>query len=176
MLIYRDNKKTCMKKLLVVLAILFVGILLAGCTTQPAAPVATPTPTPVPTVAPTVVATVVTTVAPTPVVTTMVNVTATPTPTPTPVPTYTITFTQSLTIVPDATAYVKTGTKVIWKNDDLYKPHGVQALDYTSAAYIGNGVRNIPYGGTLEATFDKPGSYDYTTVYQPAVVAKIVVS
>jgi plastocyanin len=175
MLIYRDNKKTCMKKLLVVLAILFVGILLAGCTSQKAAPVATPTPTPVPTVAPTVVpTTVVTTVAPTPVV--IVNVTATPTPTPTPVPTYTITFTQSLTVVPGTTAYVKAGTKVIWKNDDPFKPHGIQALDYTAAEFIGNGVRDIPYGKTLEATFDKVGSYDYTTVYQPATTGRIIVS
>ncbi len=38
-----------MKKLFVVLAILFIGILLAGCTSQPPAPVVTPTPTPVPT-------------------------------------------------------------------------------------------------------------------------------
>ena len=37
-----------MKKLLVVLSILFIGILLAGCTTQPT-PTPTPTPTPVPT-------------------------------------------------------------------------------------------------------------------------------
>ena len=41
-----------MKKLFVVLAILFIGILLAGCTSQPPAPVVTPTPTPVPTTAP----------------------------------------------------------------------------------------------------------------------------
>ena len=40
-----------MKKLFVVLAILFIGILLAGCTSQPPAPVITPTPTPVPTTA-----------------------------------------------------------------------------------------------------------------------------
>ena len=40
-----------MKKLIVILMILFVGILIAGCTTQPAAPVATPAPTVVPTVA-----------------------------------------------------------------------------------------------------------------------------
>ena len=46
MLIYRNNKKRCMKKLFVVLAILFVGILLAGCTSQPAAPVATSSRTP----------------------------------------------------------------------------------------------------------------------------------
>ena len=41
-----------MKKLFVVLAILFIGILLAGCTSQPPAPVVTPTPTPVPTTVP----------------------------------------------------------------------------------------------------------------------------
>ncbi|MDD1695411.1 MAG: fasciclin domain-containing protein [Methanoregula sp.] len=37
-----------MKKLFVVLAILFIGILLAGCTSQPPAPVVTPTPAPTP--------------------------------------------------------------------------------------------------------------------------------
>jgi len=42
-----------MKKLFVVLAILFIGILIAGCTSQPPAPVVTPTPTPVPTTVPT---------------------------------------------------------------------------------------------------------------------------
>ncbi len=42
-----------MKKLFVVLAILFIGILIAGCTSEPAAPVVTPTPTPVPTPVPT---------------------------------------------------------------------------------------------------------------------------
>src|SRR5512137_1462019 len=37
-----------MKKIFVVLAILFIGILLAGCTSQPHTPVVTPTPTPTP--------------------------------------------------------------------------------------------------------------------------------
>ena len=41
-----------MKKLFVILMILFVGILIAGCTTKPAAPVATPAPTVVPTPVP----------------------------------------------------------------------------------------------------------------------------
>src|SRR5665647_1578895 len=59
MLIYRNNKKRCMKKLFVVLAILFIGILIAGCTSQPPAPVVTPTPTPVPTPVPTTVVPVV---------------------------------------------------------------------------------------------------------------------
>ena len=44
-----------MKKLFVVLAILFIGILIAGCTSQPPAPVVTPTPTAVPTPVPTTV-------------------------------------------------------------------------------------------------------------------------
>ncbi len=59
-----------MKKIFVVLAVLFIGILLAGCTSQPATPVATPTPTEVPTAMPTEVPTaVVTTVVPTTVAT-----------------------------------------------------------------------------------------------------------
>jgi plastocyanin len=180
MLIYRNNKKRCMKKLLVVLAVLFIGILIAGCTSQPAAPVTTPVPTAVPTV-------IVTTAPPTPVVTkeTVVvvvnktaNVTATPTPTPTPVPTYTITFTQDLTIIPDTNAYIKVGTKVIWLNMDSLKPHGVQATDATTGQYFGGmGPLEIPYGQTLEVTFDKVGSYDYTTgPFQPQTSGKIVVT
>ena len=40
-----------MKKLFVILAILFIGILIAGCTSTPPAPVVTPAPTAVPTTA-----------------------------------------------------------------------------------------------------------------------------
>ena len=165
-----------MKKLLVVLAILFTGILLAGCTSQPAAPVATPVPTAVPTA-------VVTTAAPTIVPTTavpvvVVNTTvATPTPTPAPVPTFTITFTQDLTIVPGGPYYVKAGTKVIFANNDPYKPHTIQANNVQSAAYFG-GVNTvtIPAGKTYEKVFDKVGAYDYTTgPFQPAGQAKIIV-
>lgn len=99
------------------------------------------------------------------------------TPTPTPVPTFTITFTQDMTINPGATAYVKVGTKVIWKNDDALKPHGVQAIDMQSGKYFGGmGTVDIPYGKTLEVTFDKVGAYDYQTVFQPATIGKIIVS
>jgi plastocyanin len=168
-----------MKKIFVVLAILFIGILLAGCTSQPAAPVATPVPTPVPT-------TVVTTVPPTPVPTKEVvvvvvktaNVTATPTPTPTPVPTYTITFTRDLTITPSATAYVKVGTKVIWANTDPFKPHSIMSDNVQTQKYFGNmNTVEIPYGKTYEVIFDQVGAYDYTTgPFQPAMQGKIVVT
>jgi plastocyanin len=166
-----------MKKLFVVLAILFAGILFAGCTSQPAAPVATT----VPTAVPTTIATAVPTPEPTKeVVVVVVNKTATPTPTPTPtpVPTYTITFTQDLTIMPSATAYVKTGTKVIWKNDDPFKPHFIKANDVQTAAYFGSTNEvTIPYGKTVEVTFDKAGGYDYTTgPFQPQTQGKIVVT
>lgn len=166
-----------MKKLFVVLAILFIGILLAGCTSQPAAPAtATPTLTPVPTV----VATAVPTAEPTKeVVVVVVNKTAeaTATATPAPVPTYTITFTQDLTIVPDATAYVKVGTKVIWTSTDPYKPHTIQANDVVLGQYFGSmNPIEIPYGGSYSVVFDKVGSYDYTTgPFQPQTEAKIVV-
>lgn len=156
-----------MKKIFVVLAILFIGILLAGCTSQPPAPVATPTPTPVPTA-------VVTTVPPTPVPTTavvVVNTTATPkpTPTPTPQPSFTITFTSSMTITPGTTIYVPVGSKVVWKNDDQFKPHGIQSSSFASQ-------ESIPYGKTFNVTFDKVGSFDYTTTFQPQTSGMIIVT
>jgi len=163
-----------MKKLFVVLAILFVGILLAGCTSQPAEPVATPAPTAMPTVAtpePTAEVTKE-------VVVIVVNKTeATPTATPTPIPTYTITFTRDLTIMPSPTAYVKAGTKIIWKNEDPFKPHTLLANDVATSAYFGSTQEvSIPYGGTIEVIFDKPGAYDYTTgPFQPQMQGKIVV-
>ena len=171
MLIYRDNKKTCMKKLLVVLAVLFIGILLAGCTTQPAAPVATPTPTPVPTtVAPT---TVVTTVAPTQIVVVVVkNVTPTVTATPVPLPDYIITFTKDLTIVPNSgNARVPVGTKVTWWDNDPYKDHGLQSTGTNN--YFG--TVSIPHDGNYSVVFDKAGTYGYMSTYQPNTQATIIV-
>ena len=162
-----------MKKLFVVLAILFAGILLAGCTSEPAAPVATPAPNAVPdtTAAPTAEPTKE-------IVVIVVNETEeTPTATPTQIPTATITFTQDLTLMPSGTIYVAAGTKVIWKNDDPYKPHFILANDAATAGYFGSTDEvTIPYGGTIEVIFDKPGAYDYTTgPFQPAGQAKIVV-
>jgi plastocyanin len=166
-----------MKKLSVVLAILFIGILLAGCTSQPAAPAATTAPTAVPTV----VATAAPTAIPTKeVVVVVVNTTANVTPTVTvaPVPTYTITFTQDLNIMPDVNAYVKVGTKVVWANTDPYKPHFIQANDVQTGSYFGTmSSVDIPYGGSYEVVFDKVGSYDYTTgPFQPQTEGKIVVT
>ncbi len=165
-----------MKKLLVVLSILFIGILLAGCTSQPATPVATPTPTPVPTV-------VVTTLPPTPVPTVNATVVptvnktpnATPTATPTPRPVVTITFTRDLTLSPGPVVYVKVGTVVAFKNDDPLKPHGIASDNVQSSPYFG-GMGNIPYGKSLEVTFDKVGSYDYKTLFQPEIQGKIIVT
>jgi plastocyanin len=168
-----------MKKLLVVLAILFIGILLAGCTSQPAANVTTTTPTPVPT---TEVATIVPTPEPTKEIIIVVENTTTPAPTPTPVvteqPSVTITFTESLTIMPSTTVYIPVGGKVIWKNDDPFKPHGVQSIDLALAGYLPNGAaeNQIPYGKTIEITFDKAGAYDYTTIFQPQTTGKIIVT
>jgi plastocyanin len=168
-----------MKKIFVVLAILFIGILLAGCTSQPAAPVTTPVPTPVPT-------TVVTTVPPTPVPTKEVvvvvvkttNVTATPTATPTPVPTYTITFDQNRLISNGPTATVKVGTKVIWANMDNLYPHGLVATDIANDGFWLNDVNaaSIPLGKTVAVTFTKAGAYDYMTLFQPAQAGIIYVT
>jgi plastocyanin len=165
-----------MKKFFVVLAILFIGILLAGCTSQPAVPVATPTPTPVPT---TIETTVPTTIPTTEVVVVVVNQTpnATPTPTPTPQPSITITFNSDLTISPGTTVYIPVGGKVVWVNADQYKPHGIQAINVQSAAYFGGmDTITIPYGTPLEVTFDKEGYYDYKTVFQPDTDGKVIVT
>ena len=157
-----------MKKIFVVLAILFIGILLAGCTSQPAAPLATPAPTKAPTAVVTVAPTAVPTKEITVVVVKTANVTATPTPTPTPVPTYTITFTQSQGITNGPTATVKVGTKVIWANMDSIYPHGVSGANF--------GMSTIPNGKTYEFTFDKIGSYSYMTTFQPEKSGTIIVT
>jgi plastocyanin len=164
-----------MKKFFVVLAILFIGILLAGCTSQPAAPVATATPTPVPTT--------IATKAPTPVPTTEVVVvvvnqtpSATPTPTPTKQPSVTITFNNDLTVTPGTTVYLPVGGKVIWVNDDPFKPHGVQAINVQTAKYFGGmDTVTVLYGTPYEVTFDKEGAYDYKTVFQQEMDGKIIV-
>jgi len=288
-----------MKKLFVVLAILFIGILLAGCTSQPPAPVVTPTPTPVPTTVPevrgcyaivaddpqfSVLGTALsraakldtafdngsfTILAPTdtafaqlpngtiasllkdpqgqlkqvllnhvidgktlmavdvvklgeaktmqgtvlkinttdgvtiggakvtktdivckngvihvvdrvivPPVTVKTTI-PTATPTPKPQPTFTITFTRDLTIMPSTTIYVPVGGRVIWKNDDPMKPHGIAALDNPdpkSLKVFGNtSAQNIPYGKTYEVTFNEAGRYDYKTVFQPETTGTIIV-
>jgi plastocyanin len=165
-----------MKKFFVVLAILFVGILLAGCTSQPAAPVATATPTPVPTAVPTTAA--ITAVPTTEVIVVVVNQTpnATPTATPTPRPTVTITFNNDLTITPGTTVYIPVGGKVIWVNNDEFKPHGVQATNVQTAEYFGGmGTVTIPYGTPLEVIFDKEGAYDYKTTFQQEMDGKVIV-
>lgn len=168
-----------MKKLFVVLAILFVGILLAGCTSQPAAPVATPTPAPNPvptTIEPTAVPTAVPT---TEVVVVVVNTTpnATPTPTPTKQPSITITFNPELTISPGTTVIIPVGGKVIWVNNDPRYPHAIQAIDVQAAKYFGGmDTVTIPYGTPLEVTFDKVGYYDYKTVFQPETNGVVIVT
>jgi plastocyanin len=165
-----------MKKIFVVLAILFIGILLAGCTSQPPAPVVTPTPTPVPT-------TVVTTVPPTTVPNTtvvVVNTTATPKPTPTPSPTpqpsKTITFTADGRIMPDTTVSIPVGGKVIWKNDDRFRLHGIVAVDSAGAKYFSSAPTQIPYGKTYEVTFDTVGEFNYKTSFTPDVSGRVIVT
>jgi len=166
-----------MKKLFVVLAILFIGILLAGCTSQPPATVATPVPTPVPTTV------VVTTVPQTPVPNTtvvVVNTTATPKPTPTPSPTpqpsKTITFTGDGRIMPDTTVSIPVGGKVIWKNDDRLQPHGIVAVDSAGAKYFGSSPTDIPYGKPYEVTFNTVGEFNYKTSFAPEISGRVIVT
>jgi plastocyanin len=69
------------------------------------------------------------------------------------------------------------GGKVIFINDDPFKPHGVVAINVGSGKYFGGmSPVTIPYGKPLEVTFDTVGTYDYQTVFQPSVVGKIIVT
>lgn len=82
-----------------------------------------------------------------------------------------------MTITPGTTVYIPVGGKVIWKNDDPFKPHGVQALNVQTGAYFGGMDTNvIPYGKTLEVTFNTKGAYDYKTVFQQEMIGKVIVT
>jgi len=106
--------------------------------------------------------------------------TVTPTPSPTVQPSVTITFTRDLTIAPTTMVYIPVGGKVVWKNDDPFKPHGIAALnnpDPASLKYFGNGsAQNIPFGGSISVTFDTVGRYDYKTVFQPETTGTVIVT
>jgi len=106
--------------------------------------------------------------------------TATPTPSPTIQPSVTITFTRDLTIMPTTMVYIPVGGKVVWKNDDPFKPHGIAALDNPdpkSLKIFGNqSAQNIPYGKTYEVTFNEKGRYDYKTVFQPETTGWVKVT
>ena len=168
-----------MKKVIVVLVVLFIGILFAGCTSQsqtPATPATTPVPTAVPTTIPTAIPTPIATPNTTANATSNVtaNVTANVTLVPTPVNVVTLTFTPTLTISPVGTIYVPVGTMVSWFNNDPYKPHGVQSLGTNSGYNFG--TVNIGYKKMYNVTFSQKGAYDYVTVFQPYATWKIVVS
>jgi uncharacterized surface protein with fasciclin (FAS1) repeats/plastocyanin len=106
--------------------------------------------------------------------------TVTPTPSPTVQPSVTITFTRDLTIAPTTMVYIPVGGKVVWKNDDPFKPHGIAALDNPdpkSLKIFGNvSAQNIPYGKTYEVTFNEKGRYDYKTVFQPETTGWVKVT
>ena len=103
--------------------------------------------------------------------------TPTPTPTPTPQPSVTITFSRDLTLKPGPNAVIPVGGKVIFKNDDPYKPHGVVATNPGTGKYFGSmDPKNIPYGQSLEVTFDVAGTYDYQTVFQPQTTGSVIVT
>jgi plastocyanin len=141
-----------MKKLTVILMILFVGILFAGCTSQPATPAATTAPTAAPTEVPTAAPTAAPTEAPTEAPTTAVT-TATPTPTPTPIPDYKILIAKTLTFEP-CVVTAPAGTKVIWYTEATGYKFKVSA---SGPATIISDI--IQPGHSWSYTFTKPGTY-----------------
>jgi PKD repeat protein len=89
----------------------------------------------------------------------------------------TITFTRDLTILPGTTASIPVGGKVIWKNEDPLKPHGIAAVDSNGAKYFG-GLTNvqIPYNTSYEVTFDTAGTFLYKTIFEPETTGRIIVT
>jgi len=162
-----------MKKFLVVLVVLFIGILFAGCTSQTTTPT-TPTETTVATTVATAVPTEVPTTVATANVTPNVTATAVPTTVATPVPEKIITFKDSLTVTPTGTIYIPVGTKIVFYNADPLKPHGIQPIGIMSQSVIK--TVNIPYKGFYNVTFDKKGTYNFGTLFQPDTTGLIVVN
>jgi len=165
-----------MKKLIVILMILIVGILACGCTSQPTAPTttvattveATPVPTEVPTAVPT---TEVTTEIPTEVVTTVVT---TATPTPTPLPDVKVTITGSHSISP-STITIPAGTKVIFSTNSIGSTFRVAITKST-------GGNNIAESGLITTknswsyTFNTAGKYYAADVLAPNNAGIIIVN
>jgi PKD repeat protein len=89
----------------------------------------------------------------------------------------TITFTRDLTIMPGTTVSIPVGGKVIWKNEDPLKPHGIAAVDSQGAKYFG-GLTNvqIPYNTSYEVTFDTAGAFNYKTIFEPETTGTVFVT
>jgi PKD repeat protein len=92
-------------------------------------------------------------------------------------PQVTITFNQNLTITPGTTTFIPVGGKVIWKNEDSLKPHGLKAVDTSGSDYFGGqtGIV-IPFGKPYEVTFETDGSFNYTTTWEPEVPGSVIVT
>ena len=165
-----------MKKVIVVLVVLFIGILFAGCTSQPSPSAATPDAN-----------------GSTHNVPHLFlphadpgcypqhdgkcdcrNVTAVPTAAPTS-NVVTITFTQESDHNPVWDTLCAGGNNRFLVNNDPFKPHGIQSVGSTNNAQD-FGTVTIPYGQMYNVIFSQKGAYNYVTVFQPSAVWKIVVS
>ena len=164
-----------MKKLTVILIILFIGILLAGCTSQTTTEA---TPTPTPTAEVTAVPTAESTAAPTEVATTEVPTeeptTEAPTTEPTPIPDVNVKVMNTLTFDPP-TLNIPAGTKVIFSTDAVgYKfKIALSGLGFNAVSDI------ISPGTSWSYTFTKPGTYTMEEQIYPQFHddnAKIVVT
>lgn len=149
-----------MKKLTVILMILFVGILLAGCTSQ-TTPAATPT-TVVPTAAPTTVATAAPTTVATTEIPTTEPTTATPTQTPTSIPDQKIDIKNTLTFSP-CVVTIPAGTKVIWSTTAT----GYQFKVNAQSAGMNINSDIITPGHPWSYTFNKLGTYTLQELIYP---------
>lgn len=158
-----------MKKLLVVLMILFVGILLCGCTSQPATPPATAAPTAAPAVAETTVAP---TAVETPATPAPVDTTAKPTATPTPQIVVTITLTNYNTVVPAGTVVIQKGTKVVWVSESIVIQNVIKSVGMYDGLFTSGAIRK---GDSFSYTFDKAGTYDWVSTTNGVFTGRITV-
>ncbi len=162
-----------MKKLIVILMILVVGIFACGCTSQPAAPATTTVQTTAtPTAVPTVVNTTVPTTVPTVVNTTAVptaNVTAnitTATPTPTPLPDVKVEILNSWAFKP-STITVPAGTKVIWTKKSV-DDYIYQIIIKGTVGSVATSPVISTANPTWSYTFSKAGTYTIDDTNHPS--------
>ena len=65
-----------------------------------------------------------------------------------------------------ATLTVKTGTTVVWINEDS-APHKIKAAEFNS--------QNMKKADSFSQTFTQPGVYDYICSIHPSMTGKIIV-
>jgi manganese oxidase len=94
--------------------------------------------------------------------------------TPTAIATETVTVGMGNMVFNPAVIHVKTGTKVIWKNNDTIAHTVTSGANRSSDGKYDS--KDLQPGKSFSYTFMKPGSYDYFCVYHPDMNGTVIVS